>query len=198
MSIRRVTVFAASSRALDPDYAGAAARLGRELGRHNIDIAYGGGGAGLMGAMADAALAAGGRVYGFIPEFLMKLERGHPGLTGLEVVPDIRARKARMLSGSDAVVALPGGSGTLEEVFEAMTLKRMGGFPGPIVLVNTRGYYDGLLEFLAGSVRERFMVQTQLDMWRTVDEPESVPEVLGLAANRTRRARGSYMSRAGR
>lgn len=183
MSINRITVYAASSRSLDPVYFDAAARLGRELGRFGLEIAYGGGGAGLMGAMADAAIAAGGRVYGYIPEFLMKLERGHPELSALEVVPDMRTRKERMLSGSDAVVALPGGPGTLEEVFEVMTLKRLGGFHGPILLVNTGGYYDGLLDFLHACAQARFMDSAQLELWRTVSEPESVPVALGLLAD---------------
>jgi uncharacterized protein (TIGR00730 family) len=181
MSIRTVTVYAASSQALDADYVDAAARLGTVLARTGYRVVYGGGGHGLMGAMADAALAAGAEVHGIIPEFLTRVEVGHQGLTSLEVVPDMRTRKARMLDGSDAVIALPGGCGTFEEVFEAMTLKRLGQFLGPIVLVNTRQYYRTLLEFLRHSVAEHFMNQTHLDMWQTVSEPEDVPKALGQA-----------------
>lgn len=178
MSIQRVTVYAASSQALEDEYVDAAGRLGRALARAGIAIVYGGGGAGLMGTLADAALAEGGAVHGVIPEFLMNLERGHQQLTSLQVVPDMRIRKERMLDGSDAVVALPGGCGTFEELFEAMTLKRLGQFFGPIVLVNTRGYYDRLLAFLAHSVDEHFMSRTHLELWHAVDTPEDVPDRL--------------------
>ncbi len=182
MSIRTVTVYAASSQALDADYIDAAARLGAVMARRGYRVLYGGGGHGLMGAMADAALDAGGQVHGIIPEFLTRVEQGHQGLTSLEVVADMRTRKARMLDGSDAVIALPGGCGTFEELFEVMTLKRLGQFLGPIVLVNTRNYYHTLLEFLRHSVTEHFMSQTHLDMWQAVPEPEDVPGALEQAS----------------
>ncbi|RFF27176.1 MULTISPECIES: TIGR00730 family Rossman fold protein [unclassified Wenzhouxiangella] len=172
MSIKSVTVYAASSQALEPIYIDAAERLGRTLGSAGLRIIYGGGSTGLMGAMADGALAEGAEVLGIIPEFLTRVERGHQGLRDLEVVSDMRIRKARMLDQADAVVALPGGCGTFEELFEAMTLKRLGQFLGPIVLINTEGYYDRLLDFLGHSVKERFMNHTHLDMWQTVEQPE--------------------------
>lgn len=179
--MQRITVYAASSQALAPDYINAARRLGRTLGEAGLTIIYGGGGHGLMGAMADAALTAGAEVHGVIPEFLTRVEAGHPGLSSLEIVADMRTRKARMLEGSSGVVALPGGCGTFEELFEAITLKRLGQFLGPIVLVNTRGYYDQLLEFLHHSVNERFMNRSHLQMWQSVDEPEQVLQALRLA-----------------
>lgn len=174
MSIKSVTVYAASSQALETVYVDAAERLGRTLGAAGLRIVYGGGSTGLMGAMADGALSEGAEVLGIIPEFLTRVERGHQGLHALEVVSDMRVRKARMLEESEAVIALPGGCGTFEELFETMTLKRLGQFLGPIVLINTRGYYDGLLDFLAHSVTERFMNRTHLDMWRVVEQPEDV------------------------
>ncbi len=174
MSIKSVTVYAASSQALEPIYIDAAERLGRTLGSAGLRIIYGGGSTGLMGAMADGALSEGAEVLGIIPEFLTRVERGHQGLRDLEVVSDMRVRKARMLDQADAVVALPGGCGTFEELFEAMTLKRLGQFLGPIVLINTEGYYDRLLDFLGHSVKERFMNHTHLDMWQTVEQPEDV------------------------
>jgi uncharacterized protein (TIGR00730 family) len=181
MSIRRVTVYAASSRALHTDYTDAAARLGKSLAEAGISIAYGGGSHGLMGAMADAALAAGGKVHGYIPEFLTHVEKGHQGLSSLEIVSDMHTRKARMLEDSDAVITLPGGCGTFEELFEVMTLKRLGQYLGPIILVNTRRYYDPLLDFLRQSVDQHFMNRTHLDMWQTVDQPELVLAALGEA-----------------
>ncbi len=181
MSIKRVTVFAASSQALDTDYINAAGRLGRTLAEAHIDIVYGGGSHGLMGAMADGALAAGGKVFGIIPEFLTRVEKGHQGITNLEIVNDMRTRKACMLDDSDAVITLPGGCGTFEELFEVMTLKRLGQFLGPIILVNTNNYYNGLVDFLQQSIRERFMNRTHLDLWQVIDQPENVIEALSNA-----------------
>jgi len=179
MSINRVTVYAASSQALHSDYISAASRLGEILAKAGHEIIFGGGGHGLMGAMAQAALDAGGQVFGVMPAFLNEIEQGHPGLTSLEIVEDMRTRKAKMLEGSDAVVALPGGCGTFEELLEVMTLKRLGQYLGPIILINTRGYYDELLSFLEHSVKERFMSTTHLKMWQSVEHPEDILKALG-------------------
>lgn len=178
MTLERVTVYAASSQAVAPEYKNAAARLGSTLAQAGTTIYYGGGSRGLMGAMADAAMAADGRVFGIIPKFLTEIEKGHQGITRLDIVPDMHTRKARMLEKSEAVIALPGGCGTFEEVFEVMTLKRLGQFLGPIILINTNGYYDRLLEFLKQSVEEKFMGQTHLDLWQTVAEPEQIHDAL--------------------
>lgn len=172
--VRRVTVYASSSNALPQVYYDAAARLGAALGRAGLGITYGGGGVGLMGVMADRAMAEGAAVRGVIPGFLNTVEHGHQGLADLVVVDDMRERKHRMLEASDAVVCLPGGSGTLEEVFEVLTLKRLGQFLGPIVLINTRGYYDRLDAFLRHAVSERFMADRHLEMWSLVETPEDV------------------------
>jgi uncharacterized protein (TIGR00730 family) len=141
-------------------------------------VVYGGSRIGSMGALADGALAAGGQVVGVMPQFLKDLEVSHSGLTELHVVEDMRARKHLMLSRSGAVVALPGGSGTFEELLEAITLKRLGIFLGPIVIVNTRGFFAPLLSLFSAAVRERFMDQRHLSMWQVVDAPEQVLEAL--------------------
>jgi hypothetical protein len=180
--LKRVTVYASSSGALDAHYYEAAARLGSVLGQAGLEIVYGGGGVGLMGAMADRALAEGAHVHGVIPHFLNTVEHGHAGLSRLDVVDDIRERKKQMLAGSDAVISLPGGSGTFEEVFEALTLKRLGVFLGPIVLINTHGYFNRFVDFLRYSIEQRFMSERHLDMWALVDEPE---EVLAALRNAT-------------
>src|SRR5579884_3607112 len=138
----RICVYAASSQQCDPLYHDAAKRLGALLAQAGCTLVYGGGSAGSMGAVANGALAAGGEVVGVIPRFMADLEWGHGGLTRLELVEDMRERKHRLLTDSDAVVALPGGCGTLEELFEAITLKRLGLYFKPIVLLNTRGYYN--------------------------------------------------------
>jgi len=179
--VRRVTVYASSSNALAESYYDAASRLGSVLGAAGLDIVYGGGGVGLMRAMADNALAEGAHVHGVIPGFLNTVEHGHQNLSRLEVVEDMRERKHRMLVDSNAVVSLPGGSGTFEEVFEVLTLKRLGQFLGPIVLVNTNRYFDHLVTFLRHSVSERFMSELHLDMWSVVDEPEEVLDALSSA-----------------
>jgi len=176
--ITRITVYASSSNALAASYYDAAARLGAVLGRAGLDIVYGGGGVGLMRSMADHALAEGAHVHGVIPHFLNTVEHGHKSLSRLEVVADMRERKHRMIADSHAVVSLPGGSGTFEELFEVLTLKRLGLFTGPIVLVNTNAYFDRFVGFLQHSVKERFMSELHLDMWAVVPEPEQVLEAL--------------------
>ncbi len=169
-----VTVYASSSNALANEYYNAARRLGRCLGEAGLDILYGGGGVGLMRDMANEAMASGAKVHGVIPDFLNTVEHGHDSLDSLQVVRDMRERKARMLLGSDAVISLPGGSGTLEEVFEVLTLKRLGQFTGPVILVNTCGYFDRCADFLQHAVEEKFMARQHLDMWQLVAEPEDV------------------------
>src|SRR5687767_4948030 len=149
-----VCVYAASSKACDADYHDAARRLGVVLAERRFTIIYGGGRAGLMGALADGALSRGGRITGVLPKFMKELEWGHSGLTELHLVEDMHTRKHRLLTGSDAVVALPGGCGTLEELLEAITLKRLGIYLGPIVLVNTRGFFNPLLQLLASAIAE--------------------------------------------
>jgi uncharacterized protein (TIGR00730 family) len=175
---RAVCVYCASSRSSHPDYRAAAHRLGAVLAGAGIGIVYGGGAAGSMGALADGALERGGRVVGILPRFMADLEWGHHGLTELELVEDLRVRKHLMLTRSDAAVALPGGSGTLEELLEAITLKRLGLYLNPIVLVNTRGFFAPLLALLESAVAERFMDRRHLDMWQVVAEPEEVPGAL--------------------
>jgi uncharacterized protein (TIGR00730 family) len=187
--ITRVTVYASSSNALADSYYDAAARLGTVLGAAGLEIVYGGGGVGLMRAMADNALAAGAHVHGVIPRFLNTVEHGHKNLSRLEVVEDMRERKHRMIAKSNAVVSLPGGSGTFEELFEVLTLKRLGLFLGPVVLVNTNAYFDRFVDFLQHSVRERFMSDKHLQMWSVVAEPEAVLEALHRAPAWDREAR---------
>lgn len=170
----RICVYAASSSQCDPEYHAAARRLGRLLAQANATVVYGGGAMGSMGAVADGALEAGGRVIGIIPRFMTEVEWQHPGLASLEVVEDMRERKHLLLTGSDAVVALPGGCGTLEELFEAITLKRLGLYFNPIVLLNTRGYWTPMLKFMERVIDDRFMNPEHREMWSSVDEPEQV------------------------
>jgi uncharacterized protein (TIGR00730 family) len=178
---RAVCVYCASSRQSHPDYRAAARRLGEVLASAGIGIIYGGGAAGSMGALADGALASGGRVTGILPRFMADLEWGHQRLTELQLVEDLRTRKHLMLTLSQAAIALPGGSGTLEELLEAITLKRLGLYLNPIVLVNTRAFFTPLLTLLEHAVAERFMDPRHLNMWQVVETPEEVPQALASA-----------------
>ena len=173
-----VCVYCASSRTAHPQYREAAFRLGEVLAERGIAIVYGGGARGSMGALADGALGKGGRVIGILPRFMADLEWGHRGLSELKLVDDMRTRKHLMLAHAQAAVALPGGCGTLEELLEAITLKRLGLFLGPIVLMNTRGYFQPLLEMLARAVDEPFMDARHAQMWQVVARPEDVPDAL--------------------
>ncbi|MGB7593100.1 MAG: TIGR00730 family Rossman fold protein [Terriglobia bacterium] len=174
MSDFRVCVYCGSSRNCDPVYLDAAARLGRELARNGATIIYGGGAVGSMGALAEGALAEGGKVIGIIPGFMNELDWGHKGITELRVVRDIHERKRLMIQDANAVVALPGGSGTLDELLEAISLKRLALFLGPIVVLNTRSYFENLLLVLERCITERFMDPRHKSMWSVVNEPTEV------------------------
>jgi uncharacterized protein (TIGR00730 family) len=183
-NISRVCVYCASSKAADPVYLQAACRLGELLAENSISIVYGGSAAGCMGRLAEGALARGGCVIGVLPRFMQELEWGHSRLTEMHIVEDMRERKHRMLTGADAVIALPGGCGTLEELLEAITLKRLGIYLNPIVLVNTRGFFDPLMDLLQRAVAERFMnAEHGLGhMWHVVEGPEQVLPAIRAAA----------------
>ena len=178
--MQRVTVYCASSPKTHPDYLKAATRLGEILGEAGATTVYGGGAIGSMGAVADGALSRGGRVEGVLPRFMYDLEWGHPGLTDLHLVNDLHERKRLMIDRADAVIALPGGCGTFEELFEAITWKRLGLFTKPIVIVNVRNYYEHAIALLEQAVRERFMNEKHLEMWSVANDVE---EVLGKIEN---------------
>lgn len=179
--IARVAVYCASSRQTDPGFPEAARRLGSHLARGGVAIVYGGGAVGSMGALADGALAEGGRVVGVLPRFMAELEWGHSGVSEMRLVDDMHVRKRTMLESADAVVALPGGCGTLEELLEAITWKRLGLYAGPIAILNFRGFFDPLLAMLERCIAERFMDERHGDMWVAVREPEDVLPALHAA-----------------
>lgn len=156
-NIRRLCVFCGSGAGARPEYSAAAAALGRELALREIGLVYGGASVGLMGVVADATLEAGGEVVGVIPGALAAREIAHRGLTKLHVVESMHERKALMASLCDGFIALPGGIGTLEELFEVWTWAQLGLHGKPVALLNVRGYYDPLLAFLDASVTEGFV-----------------------------------------
>ena len=170
----RICVYCASSEHVDRAYHDAAATLGRTLAEAGCTTVYGGGAVGLMGSLANGALAAGGDVIGIIPRFMTEVEWQHPGVANMQIVEDMRERKHRLLTGSDAVVALPGGCGTLEELFEAMTLKRLALYFNPIVLLNTNNFYAPLENFLEQTIEQRFMNPAHRALWSMVDRVEDV------------------------
>jgi uncharacterized protein (TIGR00730 family) len=157
VSSRRVCVYAGSSPGARPEFAATARTLGTLLAQRGLGVVYGGGNVGLMGVLADAALAAGGEVIGVIPHSLAAKELGHGGITQLHAVETMHERKARMAAESDVFIALPGGIGTLEELFESLTWLQLGLHAKPVGLLNTCGYYDHLLAFLATMETERFI-----------------------------------------
>lgn len=155
--MKQVCVFCGSSMGVRPIYREMAQRLGASLAQRELGLVYGGGNIGLMGVVADAALAAGGQVIGVIPDFLATKEVAHHHLTQLHVVPSMHDRKALMAELSDAFIALPGGCGTFEEFFEVLTWGQLGLHQKPYGLLNVAGYYDPLLELLDRSVAEQFL-----------------------------------------
>lgn len=157
MSLKSVCVFCGASAGARPVYREAATNLGHSLAARGLTLIYGGGAVGLMGTVADAALAAGGEVIGIIPQSLERAEIGHSGLTRLEVVDGMHARKARMAELADAFIALPGGLGTLEELFEVWTWGQLGYHAKPLGLLEVEGFYARLNDFLDHLVAERFV-----------------------------------------
>ena len=176
--MKRVCVFCGSSTGIDPAYRSTADRLGRALGARGLGLVYGGARVGLMGAVADAALASGAEVIGVIPRALVSKEVAHAGLTDLRIVASMHERKAVMADLSHGFVALPGGWGTLEEFFEVLTWAQLGLHEKPCGLLNTSGYFDGLLAFLRHAVGEGF-VRRENDRMLIVDEtPERLLDAM--------------------
>ncbi|HSN85520.1 MAG TPA: TIGR00730 family Rossman fold protein [Thermoanaerobaculia bacterium] len=162
--MKALCVFCGSNPGASPDYARAAARMGALLAERGLTLIYGGGHVGLMGVLADAALKAGGRVIGVIPEALEAREVAHTGLTELRVVRSMHERKALMSELADGFIALPGGIGTMEEWFEVWTWGQLGIHPKPLGMLNVAGYYDHLLAFFDRMVADGFLPQAHRSM----------------------------------
>lgn len=172
--MRRIYVNCGSSPGARPEYRAAARTLGQTLVRNNLEIVYGGAHVGLMGALADAALDAGGAVIGVIPKGLRKL--AHERLSELRVVDSMHERKATMFDLADGVIALPGGIGTIEEVLEVITWAQLGLHAKPCGLLNVCGYYDRLLEFLDHAVDQQFVMPEHRQMILVHDDPDALLE----------------------
>lgn len=172
--MRRICVFLGSNGGRRTVYMDAATALGTLLAREGIGLVYGGASVGLMGALANATLEAGGEVTGIIPQRLVEKEIAHRGLSDLRVVGSMHERKALMAELSDGFVALPGGIGTLEELFEVWTWAQLGSHGKPCALLNTDGYYDRMLGFLDHTVEEGFMRRAHRDMLLVAQYPEQL------------------------
>ncbi|HEY0202393.1 MAG TPA: TIGR00730 family Rossman fold protein [Burkholderiaceae bacterium] len=169
-----ICVYCASRSGNDPRFTAAAQTVGQWIGRHGGQLVYGGGNAGLMGVVAQAALNAGARVVGVIPKTLVDKELANRDCTELHIVDTMHERKALMAERSDAFVALPGGIGTFEELFEIWTWRQLGYHDKPVGLLNVGSYYDGLVRFLQHSVQSGLMGDWQMDMLRIAQDPASL------------------------
>lgn len=167
---KRITVFCASSTKSKEIYLKDARKLGNLIAENDDLLVYGGGRHGLMGAVSDGTLEKGGRVIGVIPEFMMSLEWGRDDIYSLELTEDMETRKLKMIDGSDAIVVLPGGSGTMEEFYQVLTMKRLGQYVNPVVVVNTNGFFDKWIEFMEVTVEENFLGSDHLKMYTVIGE----------------------------
>jgi len=170
----RICVYCASSALISADYFKATELMAIDLVKNGVELVFGGGATGLMGHLADTAIAHGGKIKGIMPKFMNEVEWGHKLVADFEYVDTMHERKAKFLENIDGIVALPGGSGTLEELLEAITLKRLGIITVPIVILNTNNYYEPLIQMMQKSVEENFMKEKHLEMWTFVDEPLDV------------------------
>jgi uncharacterized protein (TIGR00730 family) len=177
----QVCVYCASSGHIHPDYFTATSQLAHELVANNIKVVFGGGSSGLMGQLADSVLAAGGQIKGIMPQFMNEVEWGHKGVSDFVYTQTMHERKAKFLEGTDALIALPGGPGTFEELFEALTLKKLAQFTKPIVILNTRGYFDAFHLLMQQAVNEKFMSDDLKYLYTIVDHPEEVVSAIQTA-----------------
>lgn len=178
MKYKKIGVMCGSSEVCDKKFLTMAYRLGEILAENKLEVIYGGGAKGLMRRVADGALDKGGSVHGYIPKFMIEVEWQHPNLTNLHITKDMDERKNLMMNNSDATIFLPGGSGTLEELFVWMTSKRLGLHTGPLLIVNFEGYYNPLLELLESMVQEKFHRPLHRDMYTIVNDIEELIEAL--------------------
>jgi uncharacterized protein (TIGR00730 family) len=168
----KISVFAASSSKVAQEFFTAASDLGKLIAQQNHEVVFGGGGIGLMSTLADSAIKYGGKVIGVIPEFMVKNGWGHDSISETIVTTDMNSRKKKIFEISDAVVSLPGGVGTLEELTEAITLKQLGLFNGPIVILNSNGFYNKLIEYFDQLADQNFMRNEHKKIWELVNIPE--------------------------
>ena len=176
--MKRVAVYCGSSKGFSDIYSKAVRKLAKVLVDKQVEVVYGAGSVGLMGVLADEVLERGGNILGVIPKFLMDLEVGHGSLTRLEVVQDMHTRKKRMVDMSEGFIAMPGGFGTLDEVFEVLTWEQLSLHYFPVAFYNVNGYFDHLKTFLEHTVKEGFIKANYLDSVIFTDDPEELVELM--------------------
>ena len=176
--IKSVCVYCASSSKINPRYFEAARETGRLLAQNGMRCVCGAGNQGLMGTLADSVLKNGGEVLGVIPRFMIDEGWCHKGLTETIVTADMHERKERMAQEADAVIALPGGCGTMEELFEIITWKQLGLYLNPIIILNINGFFDPLFQMLERAIEENFMRQQHGDIWKVAQTPEEAVQLL--------------------
>jgi uncharacterized protein (TIGR00730 family) len=176
--VSKVCIYSASSDKVDKVYFDAAERLSLALLHEHVAINYGGGWVGLMGKLAEVYLSGNGSITGIIPLFMMEEHWGHPKVKDMVVVANMHERKKLMIQDVDAVIALPGGCGTVEELMETITLKQLGLFIKPIIIVNTNGFYDPLLELFEKMIVSRFMRDEHKQIWTVINDPGIVVEAI--------------------
>jgi uncharacterized protein (TIGR00730 family) len=176
--IKTICVFCASSSKVDATYLDASIELADVFVDNGIHALYGGGAVGLMGAFANRVLERKGKITGIIPDFMRELNWAHSNVTEMIVVEDMRERKKRLINNVDAVVALPGGIGTMEELLEVSTLKQLGRFDKPIVIINTNGFYNTLLNFFNELIKKKFMHDHNLKLWDVIQFPSELIAVI--------------------
>lgn len=174
MRARSLCVFCGSMVGNNPSYAQKAKELGHLLAENEIDLVYGGASIGVMGALAESTLASGGDVYGVMPKFLSDREVAHKKLTKLFITNSMHDRKALMANLSDGFVALPGGYGTLEELFEAITWSQLKMHKKPVMILNSDGFYDPLIQFIEHTIRSGFIKESCRDILKVCNEPEEI------------------------
>lgn len=181
-NIRRLAVYCGSATGSQPVFPDAARATSRAMIEHRVDLVYGGGRLGLMGLMADSVLEAGGRAYGVIPQALVDVEVAHPGLTELHTVTTMHERKARMTDLADGFLALPGGIGTLDELFEAWSWNALGYHKKPFCLLNVDGFWNGLIQFMDHATHCGFLSQQRRRQLLVAESPEQALQLLDEAA----------------
>ena len=186
----KVCVYCASSARAPSRFGEAAYVLGRELARADIEVMFGGGGIGSMAQLADGVLDHGGQIVGVMPGFMRELEWAHPRVETFCWTPDLASRKAKLIENTDGIVALPGGSGTFEELIETITHKRLGLYLQPIVIVNQDGFYDPLIALFEAAIQNQFMDQRHMAMFSVVDNVHDVIPAIRSAPRWSAEARG--------
>jgi len=177
----KICIYCASSKSIPKVYFELTKELTHELVRDGHHIIYGGGSRGLMGQVADTCLELKGNITGIIPGFMKEVEWDHPEVKDMQIVEDMAERKKRFLEQSDAIITLPGGVGTMEEIAEALSFKRLGLIQHPIIIANFNGFYDEMISYLNKMVDEDFMGEKGRELWTVLTEPNEIKEVLANA-----------------